>query len=243
MREHRISYKTPSGDVASGVMVCVTTVPAFHTPKLCLGLPVRLRRMPARRAFPACITRVNRHHRYSSQLRLVFDESTKLAEAPIVQSLPLLLAGLSPLADVRQVFQRNAEAGAFSSGNDCLRYAVVLMLLKPPLFAAHLAKTALCCFGADALQDGAPFGVAFAVLLDPRAGILVALAVSGDIDDAEINAKHAVRREQSRIIKVTHGAEIPLAAHEHQVGFALSVCDQSTLMVTADEGNLLAASQ
>jgi hypothetical protein len=30
-REHRLSDYSPSGDVASGVMVCVITVPAGHT--------------------------------------------------------------------------------------------------------------------------------------------------------------------------------------------------------------------
>ena len=181
MREQRLSYGSPAGDVSRGVLVCVCFVPAGKTPELGLGFSVSLGDVSAGRTRPAGVAWVDGHTRDSDALRLVFDEGAKLPESPVVQPFPLLLAGLNPLADMRQVFQRNAEAGAFSSGNDCLRYAVVLVLLEPPLFAAHLPKAALCCFGADALQDGASFGVAFAVLLDCRAGVLVAFAVRGDV--------------------------------------------------------------
>ena len=239
MREQRLSYGSPAGDVSRGVLVCVCFVPAGKTPELGLGFSVSLGDVSAGRTRPAGVAWVDGHTRDSDALRLVFDEGAKLPESPVVQPFPLLLAGLNPLADMRQVFQRNAEAGAFSSGNDCLRYAVVLVLLEPPLFAAHLPKAALCCFGADALQDGASFGVAFAVLLDCRAGVLVAFAVRGDVHDAHVNAEHSVRREQSRVIEVAHGAEIPLAAHEHQIDFAFAMLKQATLMLATDEDDLV----
>lgn len=239
MREQRLSYGSPAGDVSRGVLVCVCFVPAGKTPELGLGFSVSLGDVSAGRTRPAGVAWVDGHTRDSDALRLVFDEGAKLPESPVVQPFPLLLAGLNPLADMRQVFQRNAEAGAFSSGNDCLRYAVVLVLLEPPLFAAHLPKAALCCFGADALQDGASFGVAFAVLLDCCAGVLVAFAVRGDVHDTHVNAEHSVRREQSRVIEVAHGAEIPLAAHEHQIDFAFAMLKQATLMLATDEDDLV----
>ncbi len=243
MREHRLNYCSPAGNVPRCVMVCVTAMPAFHTQELGLCLSVLLADMPTSRTFPAGIARVNNRNRNACALGFIFHKATKLRKAPVMQPLPLLLAGLSPFSDMREVFQRDTETGAFSSGNDCLRDAVVLVFLEPLLFAAHFAKAAFCCFGADALQDCAPFGVAFTVLLDRRAGVLVSLAISCDVHNPEIDTKHPVRREQSGVVKVADASQVPFATHEHQVNLTLSMFEQSALMLTTNKGDFLAPVQ
>lgn len=244
MREQiRHCYSSPSGDIPRGVQVGVIAVSALLAPKLRLCFPVPLGDVAAFRAFPASVARINNYDRDTGFLGLVNEELSQLAEAPIVQSLPMLLAGLNPRPDMRQFLQRNTETGAFSSGNDCFRYAVVLMFLEPPLFVAHLPKAAFCCFGADALQDRAPFCIAFPVRFDLGAGILIALAIGCDLDDAHIDTQHPIGSKQTGIIEVAHTGQIPLAANEHQIDLALAVLQQFPLVVAADDGNLLPSGQ
>jgi hypothetical protein len=145
MREHRTSYKNvaPSGDIASSVMVCVITVPASHTQKLGLGFPVALGDMAASRTLPAGIAWIDNRNRDACALGLVHDEGPKLGEAPIVQTVPLLFLGLNLSSDMRQIFQRDSETGAFSSGDDAFGNAMVFVFLEPFLLAAHGTKAAL----------------------------------------------------------------------------------------------------
>lgn len=115
MREHRLSYSSPAGNIASGVIA----VPAGHTPKLGLGLPVSFIDTAASWTLTACIAWIDSYHRHTSTL------------------------GLNPCANAFEIFQGNSETGAFCSGNDAFGYTVVLMFLEPLLFTANLPKTAL----------------------------------------------------------------------------------------------------
>ena len=227
MRERiRHSYSSPTRNYAGGVKVCVVAMSAYLTPKLGLGFPVALRDVPANSAFPACVARVDGYDRKPGTLALVFHKGTKLAEAPIVQSFSLLLASLNAAADMPEVFQHNPHAVAFSSRNDGFGNAVVLVFLEPLLLAAHLAKAAFGGACTDTLQDCASFGVPRSVSFDSCAGILIAKAVGSDVDDAHIHPKHPVWRQKSRVIEIAHGTDIPFAANEHQIDFALTMPKQ-----------------
>lgn len=107
MREHRLCYDSPARYVSGGVLICVCFVPAAQTPEHGLGFSVALVDMPAFRAFPAGVSRVDSYNRDASLLGFVLDKSSKLAEAPIVQTFPLLFVGLTAGADVREVFQHD----------------------------------------------------------------------------------------------------------------------------------------
>lgn len=241
MREHRQIYKaTLPGNVPGCVVVGVRTMPAGDTQKLGLGFPVALVDMPAFSASSAGVTWIDNRNGNSGSLGFVLDKVSKLAEAPVVQSVALLFSGLDLRTDMRQIFESNTQAGAFSSGNDCFGNTVVLVLLKPLLLAAHLAKAALCCSGACTLQCCSAFGVSLPVRFNLRAGVLVAHAVGGNADDSEIHTKHTIRGKQLGVVEVTNSREIPLAAHEHQVNFALSVFEKFALVIAASAGDFLA---
>ncbi len=109
MREHRLSYSSPSGDIASGVMVCVITVPAFHTPKLRLGWSVSFVDTATGRALAASVAWVDYHHRHASTFSLILDKGAKLSEAPVMQAFPLRFVGLNPCPDMLEIFKSNAE--------------------------------------------------------------------------------------------------------------------------------------
>jgi len=215
-------------------------MPAFCTQKLGLGFPVALINMPALSASTAGIARVNNRNRNSGLLGFVLDKGAKLTEAPIVQSVPLLFSGLNRLANMRQIFQRNRQTGAFGSRNDCLADTVILVLLKPFLLAAHLAETLLCSPRAYALQCRPTFGIVPALGFYLRAGVLVAHAVGGDVDHPQINPKHSARSQQLGVVEVAYASQIPLAAHKHQIDFALAVLQQFALVVAASIGDFLA---
>jgi hypothetical protein len=229
--------------IVSGVMVCVITVPAFHTPKLRLGFPVGFVDIPASWALSASMAWIDSYHRHASMLDLIRDKGAKLAEAPVMRAFPLRFVGLNPCPDMREVFKRNAKRGAFRNGNDAFRHTVVFMCLEPLLSAANLVKTALSRPCAHALQGGAPFGVAFPIRLYFGARMLITQAISGDIDHTEIHTQHAFGHKQFRIIKVAHGSQIPFAAHAHQIHFAFSVFKQSALVIAAHIANLLSTRQ
>jgi len=243
MREHRPVYCDPPSNGAGGVQVCVGFVSAGLTPKLGLAFPVALVDVPTLAALLARVAWIDRNARNPSLLGLVFDKGAKLPEGPVVQAFPLLFVGLGPCPDVREVFKHNAEFGAFSSGNDAFRNAMVLVFVESPLLAAHLAQSLLRGASADTLQERASSGVAFAVCLDGSAGMLFAEAVGGYVHDTEVHTKHAVRREQVRFVEVAHGRQVPLAANEHQINFSFAMREQLALVVAADVGDLGAAGQ
>ena len=120
---------------------------------------------------------------------------------------------------------------------------MILMLLKPLLLAAHLAKAAFCCSSAYTLQCRTAFGVMFPFRFNSSTGVLVAETVSRNVDNAEINTKNSFRREQFRVVEVTYYREIPLAAYQHQVNLALAMFKQFALVVAAIVRNLFSSRQ
>ena len=244
MREHRQIYKaTLPGNVPGCVAVGVIAMPTDHTQKLGLGFPVAFVDMPASPALAAGITGINDYNRNSGALGFVLYKTSKLAEAPVMQSVALLFSGLNLRSDMRQIFERNTEAGAFSSGNDCFGNTVILMLLKPLLLATHLAKAAFCCSSAYALQCRTAFGVMFTFRFNSSTGVLVAETISCNVDDAEINTKNSFSSEQFRVVKITNSSEIPLPPHIHKVNFTFSMFKQFALVVSTSIRNLFASRQ
>jgi hypothetical protein len=213
------------------------------TPELRLGFSVGFRDIPAFLASSACVARVNCFDHQSSAFCFVLYKIAKLAETPIVQPVPLLFIGLNTAADMRQIFERDTHAVAFSSGNDSFRDAMVLMFLESLLLAAHVAKATLCCTRTNTLQFCPSLCVSGPVSLDSRPQVLVSNAIRCDVDDPHINAKHPIWCKQARIIEVAYGTDVPLATHEHKINFALAVRKQFSLVLPAGKGNLLSASE
>jgi hypothetical protein len=100
MREHRLSYSSPAGDIASGVVVCIVAVPAFHTPKLGLGFPVAFVDAPTGETLFAGIAWIDSYHRHAGPLGLILNKGAELTEAPVVQAFPLRFVGLNPCPDM-----------------------------------------------------------------------------------------------------------------------------------------------
>jgi hypothetical protein len=88
MREHRLNYSSPAGDVAS----CVVTVLTCHIPKLGPGFTIASIDTPIGRTFPAGVARIDSNYQHLGRFDLIGDKAdAKLAEALVMQTLPLLL--------------------------------------------------------------------------------------------------------------------------------------------------------
>jgi hypothetical protein len=148
---------------------------------------------PALRTGPAGVAWIKGDDRDAGKLRFICREPAKLGKRPPMQTAALRLAGLNPVANMRDVFDRNHAAGAFGVRNSFLRYVVVHVLAKAGLLPAQSLKAALCSFGAAALQAGMAARELLSNALDFSIGKGSPFAVIGNVYDAEINALERLR--------------------------------------------------
>jgi hypothetical protein len=80
-------------------------------------------------------------------------------------------------------------------------------------------------------------------LLSIRPGVRPPLAIEGEVDDAEIDAKHILNTGLLGVGHIADDGEIPFAANEHQVNLARAVAKQSALAFAADKRELDPAGQ
>lgn len=204
-----------------------------------MGLPVGLVDHSTRGASPARVPWVHDDNRDPIQLRFVGDELAKLSESPAMQAVTLRLSGLNPLANVSEVLKSYRKSGAFGAGNDLLGNAVITMLTETSFLAGQLFQPTLCCLGAAALQAGSPFAVFLADSLNLGAGIGLALAVEGEINDAKVDPEDALNVNLAGFRDVAHDGDVPLVADQHEIDLALLELQQLVLARSADEGDLL----
>ena len=112
-------------DVAGTNEVSGLLVAAFDTGEAVLRWSVALIHHPALRAPLTRVPGVDQDHRNAGPQRLVRQELPELGEGPTGVSDALRLPNLRPLADMRQVFQPDAAAGAFGVRNNLLGNKVV----------------------------------------------------------------------------------------------------------------------
>src|SRR3712207_5854989 len=96
------------------------------------------------------------------------------------------------------------------------------MSLEPPLSAGELAQPALGGLASSALENGAAAGVPGPRRLDGFSSVGMAVAVGGEVDDAEIDAEPVFGSERLGLGYVAGADQEPLAADQRQVGLALA---------------------
>jgi hypothetical protein len=233
-----LTCKPALADVASRVVVCGVSVTAGYAFEGGLIAPVLLVGMSAGHALARCIAGIDEDNWNPGALCLVGYKASELVERPITKPCSLVAtSGRDPCADACQSFQGNAASGAFSIQNERLRYAVVGMFLKPRLFAGEFAETALGRFGASLLKALAPPSETRADTLNISPGVGCAVAINGQRDDAEIDAKPVFSFELGCLGDVAGRGQIPLAADEAEIDLALLEGKQAPLMLTHHDGD------
>lgn len=187
-------------------------------------------RSAARAAF-ARVSGIDKNHRHASTSRFVCDELTKLAKRPVAQACSPTATGRNPATNVLEVFKTNRPAGAFCGFDKLFRNAVVDVFLEAGLLAREFTETALGRLGAALLKTRSTAEEIGADFLDGFARVALAIAVGRDIRDAEIDTKSLKRVDQFWVINVADAGEIEVAAHVHQIDFALTEGKQVALVL------------
>lgn len=222
-------------DVASRVGISVGLVAAAGAFEGGLVGSVLLIDASTSAALSRRVAGINEDYGDTGTLRFVGNESAQLTEPPISQSCSLVSAsGRYPTAYALQILQGQSASGAFSVADKSLRYAVVCVFLEPRLFAGEFAESSLCRFGAALLQARAALLLATADTFDLCTGVGFSVAVGGQLDDTEINAKPVLSLKLVSLGDIAGCGQIPLPAHKAEIDLALLEGEQAALMLAHD---------
>ena len=157
-----------------------------------LTLPVSLLAMSTLATGAASIARIDQDDRYSGQLRLVGHELAQLGEGPTMESVTLVSAtSRNPIADMRQLFQRNPTPGALGRYHQRFRDNMIRVLTEAGFLRSPASLRTADSFGTFPLsplcasgfpQLPAPLTISATCLLDlfTRKGLPIEVTLPGD---------------------------------------------------------------
>lgn len=235
-RNHRPVYSGPGRNVLGPNDIGVALVPTRHALELALTPAVLLVDVPTRNARSGGVPWVHNRDPHSRLQSLVRDHLPQLKEPPSHVSRTLTPPNRGPFVDALEVLQCDATAGALGLANDCLADAVVLDLPEAGLLAREFLDVALGRLGAGALKPVPETVVALPDGLDLGAGVAIAVAVGGEVTDAEVHAKPAVRVDGTAIGYVHRDVQEELALAVHEVGLATHAFDAGAMVGAHDDG-------
>lgn len=235
-RNHRPVYSGPGRNVLGPNDIGMALVPTRHALELALALAVLLVDVPTRNARSGGVPWVHNRDPHSRLQRLVRDHLPQLKEPPSHVSRTLTPPNRGPFVDALEVLQCDTTAGALGLADDCLADAVVLDLPEAGLLAREFLEVALGRLGAGALKPVPETVVALPNGLDLGAGVVVAVAVGGEVTDAEVHAKPAVRVDGAAVGYVYRDVQEELALAVHEVGLATHAFDASAMVGAHDDG-------
>lgn len=228
----------PTTNICGRVDVGVERESALQADKLVLAFSVPFGDMPARRALPARIARIDRDQENTSKHSLVGQEGAKLVERPTTQSCTLLSPNRYSVVDPFEFLNGNSTLSAFGFGNDLLRDAMVHVSSKACFLTAQAFEFTLRTSRTSALQFGTQVTATVAHVIDLATRHLRSVRGSGDGFDTEVHAKKVVNVLSIRVRNVARRGEIELAAMVNQVGLALLRLQKFFLSLSSGVSNL-----
>lgn len=245
MREFiRASYmlSTPSGDIDRAHHVCIGAVSAGLAGKNILGAAVCFRHISALRAGSGCVSWIDSTERNAGTLGLVSDLCLEVKETPVVEPVAIGFIGLNVRADVRQIFNGDAQMQAFSFLNNGFGNGVVGDLLESGLLSAHGVKFAPCAAATGLLEHGALGSVPLAHSLNMLTTECLPQAVRGNLHDTEVYTENSVRSNLFVLVNFDNTGNVPFPLDKHQVYFALAEWNKFALELSTNERNYLPTS-
>lgn len=199
---------------------------------------IRLLTMATLTARAAGIPRVYQMQRHASPGGFVGEELAQLEEGPGMPLVALFVANRYPFSNPTQVFESQCLARDESFEYQGLRDTVIDVFLKAALTARILAQTAFGVLRVDLLQPLAPGVVALASLLHLSITKRLALAIGGEIDDAQVYAQrvaHSLRF--ARCCAALGDVQVVHATLPDQISPANcpSVVDQHLMLARAEQ--------
>jgi hypothetical protein len=229
---------SPACNITSSVGVGIRSVSATNTQKLRLSRTIGFVDTTAQRAKTRCVARVYRTHPHSRQLCFVFDKASQLVERPTMQSSTLTTPNRGSITNTAKFFEGDTLIECLRSRYYALGDYVVCVPGKVPFLSTPLPEQS---FGGGcdlALQLRPQPSVPVPDTLDHRAGVDIALAVNGDVDNAQVHPKPALPffgsalrfgRWRSRgLWSVDGSTQVELTVPHHKVGFSLLRQEQAT---------------
>jgi len=201
--------------------------------------------MPAFRARPARVSRIDCDDRNAGQFCLVFNESPEFGERPFRHPISLSLPEPCPLADARQLFDGDAAIRVCGLLNDLFRDAVIGVRLKSTLTTREIFQLAPDTFRSSTgsfplsrflLKGTAGPSIVLPDVFDLVACVDLAVAVGGDVDNAKIDADE-IRHGRWRFVRQIGGDEQkPLSIHPpDEIGLPLGEAESLSLALAHHE--------
>jgi hypothetical protein len=146
-----------------------------------------------------------------------------------MQNNSLPVPNLYPFADSAEIFNGDAASGAFSRGNDLLRYYVIGVGREPLLFAREFLQAAIRRSGSFLLKFAAQAALTMAYALYFGAAIAFSVGIDGNVSDSEVYPQEVINVSQIGSIGVAGGREVELPSMVDQIRFALPIGEQVLL--------------
>src|SRR5262245_11124462 len=203
--------------------------------------------MIAFRTSPARVTRVYWLHFHSGERRLVLDIPSQLRKCPLTHAISLLLPEPCPASDAFEVFDGYSSTGVCSFGNDLLCNRMVGIRFKSSLstgerfqftFSIQWPFAASFLLGRFSLQRSFHFSIMLSCSFDIIALMHLAIAVNGQIDDAEIHSDEIGRGRRRDVGNLNGHQQKPLAVLAlYQIALAVFSIESFGLVIAHDDRN------
>jgi hypothetical protein len=176
--------------------------------------------MAALRAGTRGIARVNQFDQHPRQFGFVFDKGAQLKECPRGMLPPLATPNRYPVPDTAQILERDTATGVFSLCDNPLRDAVIFVRGEALFLLGALSEKTLARLRSLGLKFSTEFGMAFPEPVYSSPGIGLTLGVSGDVDDAEVNAQELANVSRWWFLNLTGLEKIEHSIPQYKVSFA-----------------------
>src|SRR5882672_7768419 len=193
------------------------------------------------------ITRVYRHHFHSGKRRLVFNIPSQLRKCPLTHAISLLFPEPCPVSDALKVFDGHPSTGVCSFRNDLLCNRMVGIRFKASLstrdrfqftFGVQWPLAATFLHGRFSLKRSFHFFIMLPCSLDIIAHMHLAVAINGEIYDAEIDSNEICRRYRRAIRRLNAHKQKPSAVFaSEEIALAMFSIESLGLILAHDDRN------
>jgi hypothetical protein len=135
------------------------------------------------------------------------------------------------------LFNGNRSLSALSLSYNAFADNVVCVLSKSSLFTRQLFEAAFGGLGLFGLQLLSEAAVSVSGIVDLRTGKGLTIGIGGNVDDTQVNPKHANRVKGVFRGEFTRGTKVELTINQNQIRFALLMGEQTGLIVTRQKGD------
>src|SRR5215831_5993330 len=195
-------------------------IPAFIAQEHISSYSILSTHMIAGRTSLTRVSRVYRLHFHSGKRRLVFNVPSQLRKCPLTHAISLLLPEPCPVSDAFKVFDGHSSTGVCSFRNDLLGNRMVGIRFKASLstrdrfqfsFGVQWPFAASFLLGRLSLKRSFHFFIMLSRSLDVIAHMRLAVAINGQIYNAEIHTDEIGRGYRLAIRSLNRHEQKPLA--------------------------------